>query len=649
MENYLPPKIVLFGDEDAAAMWVPFAKSMAAHGVSAMSPDSVTDIQIVRNGPECTIYIHTHMEVPYHVMVPKAAPQYGDSAYFIYLLGYAHRKEAITPAGLNLTQVEVLPGESQYGNEVHYISDGMAVLSSGITDQETIYQWQPEDFTTVMSINGAIMEDALYAKTQAGNPGGFLTDRHYVSMSRIVGMGGAIHHTITPHGVQRTNPLHPTYAAVCGHIYTDSYALRYQDHTGATQTDPALADVLYRSVNHVLTYITEGATSSFSTYLLGEDFFDIAFANSPLSTTESGDWSAITPIVWNVGNLTSIVLYRNRIANPAKVYGGTFGLVAKRISGIPPLPYAATCADLTSAAYHSFPTFSFHATDYPNPPTDYGFVVSNGVFFSWDQERVAVLLHTLAKDARNQCPVSQTETLTFGQRIHMNQVPNNLTTHDAEIWCFSVTSAGVAQKSFVYAYWSEYCEVADLPANTPRRSCGFFRTVVVAPNTVVFIFRRSISYNYGPWLLDGYFRKVSTDGGTTWGAEEKLNFSGVSQNWNWSLPKVVRLGTTSENAVLVAGYIEVEYGATSKVFKRGGVLQSEDGGLNWHMTGTAAPDLDYTADLSYVFTNGDSGVGSVHNHGCYEDGYEPSPFKHLPNYYGTARPICRDSAVDPNL
>lgn len=627
----------LIGDEEAAAAYKGLACSMYRNGLLHATPDSMTTI-LIRDGaiPSCDITVH--MDCPYHLMVPRT-DETGVNNYTVGLIGYSHRKDAIVPHGAYRSPAYGDEGMFQYGNEIRYISDGIA-LHGACVGIGSFYPAQPDSFYATVTVGGAVTEDVQNVAGRdvdnvgSSTPQGYIPQKRYFVAARVVSLQGNNTYSLVPHKVDRTDATKPIYTGLLGYSYLVSGdpVYQYQDTTLVCS---------YYEFQHRLGYVSEGKTTSeFNAYYLGDDFCD----------TVGRDWSSVFPVLWNISNGQTVMLMRKRTNDATKWFGGTFSFSLILIEGPTIIFYDLALTGLLSPYFYQS-WWSFVTTDYPNTSTQYGHMVIPGsiMFAPHDYLRMSVLMHEFGMNMKKAAVVVADGTLlTFSVRVRCHRPPTNYA-WGSELCCFAVTASGVYQRSKLFTYWAYYEYSGGEDAPVPRIVYTDLRAVYLGNNTVALFYEKQTETGTGTavWVSDGWFRIESTDNGYTWGTPAAVTFVDVDASFEWSRPLMVSAGATAATTKLIAGYMGKTISGGTKTYEQASVLLSDDGGATWTKSIAAAPTINYQADTSVTFVNGDSGVGSLHNHGSWEDGYEPSPHKHLPNFYGIPTAISRNSSGDP--
>lgn len=625
----------LVGDEEKAREYMGVAASLHSQGVSYYAPDSMTEILIHQD----TATITVHMDCPYHLMVPQTYEGDVTGLYEIGLIGYSHRKDSLVPSGMLQSSYVGYEGDFQYGNEMHYMTDGITV-SGACVGQGLATSLYPEAFEATVVVGSAVTEDVLNARhgengTGSATPQGFRPTKRYFSAVRTVGMQGQNTFGLVPHKADRTGD-NPAYTALLGYSYLASNQIdQYSGETLVTS---------YHDVQHRIGYVTEGRDgASYGAYYLADDFIAVSIP---------ADWSSCWPVMWNVSNGKTVMLHRYRINNSAKWFGGSFGLKLILVEGPAITLYDLSASPLLTG-YSYAATFSMTPEDYPDTTITYGYATNDlgypPTFAPHDYIRMGVMLFDFGLHSKKAAVVTTDGTIvTFSRRLRLHRHPTNQAV-GSKLCCFAITEYGITQLSVLATYW----DYAEFPADAgvARTDYVELRAIAISTTTILLFYDKQVETYAGSWsfVSVGWFRRVSTDGGVNWAAEEQVSFSGVAALWEWSRPRLVVDGEAVGVTRLIAGYISKTVAGATKTYADASVLLSEDGGLTWTLSPMSAPNINYQAPAGAVFVNGDAGLGTLHNHGCWEDGYEPSPHKHLPNFYGTPTAICRDSTNDAGL
>lgn len=630
----------LLGDEETAQQYTGHASHLYQMGLKYGAPNSMVEIAI--HGNVATIM--AHMDCPYHLMVPQTYQDSPEGYYEVGLIGYSHRKDAIVPSGLYQSSYVGYEGDYQYGMEVHYMTDGIAVHGACIGQGVSVTLY-PEVFDATVCVAGAVTEDVMNARhgadgTGQGAPMGFRPTKQYFAAARVVALQGENTFSVVPHKADRTDPAAPAYSALIGYSYLAS-------GTPVTQVNGSNVQVTsYFEMQHRFGYVTDGKGGpSYNAYYLGDDFCDTTYK----------EWSSCWPVIWNLSNGVSVLLHRYRINDSSKWFGGSFGLKLIRVEGPPIMLYDLSVAPLlTGYSYAS--TWSFMEADYPDTSSSYGINTyenaSPDLFVPHDHMRMTVLMFDFGINSKKAAVVTANGTLvTFSRRLRMHRAPTNQALA-SQLCCFAVTADGISQLSVLDSYWDWAEYAADsTAAGAVRKNYTGLRAIATNSTTAILFYELQLETGVGTSVFSsqGWFRRVSTNGGVTWGSAEALTFTGTSGLWEWSRPRVVVDGESVAVTRLIAGYLEKTVAGATKTYGDASVLLSDDGGLTWMKSVASAPGINYKAPAGAQFLNGDAGLGTLHNHGSWEEGYEPSPHKHLPNFYGTPTQICRDSTNDAGL
>lgn len=625
----------LLGNEEEAARWVGYAEQLHDAGMRGGSPDGLVTIDIL----DGIAHIHAEMNCPYHLIAPKGMASGG---YEIYYLGYSHRKDAITPAGVDKT-FGGSAGDALVGYDIKYISDGIAMKGAMLLADNEQQNWAAAEYDALAYIGNAVIEDVSMSRHGGGTVGGYGASGFALTMSFYFQVVNPLLFTATPHMVDRTLPDAPRYIGYIGYLHRTNTTpiIEYANTTAMTK---------YTVTNIMVAALEDGkAGADGTTYNLGVDIFaetDTSYTPDILAPANS---IATPPLIWNFTNGKSIILCRKRTTG-SYWFGGTFGYYCLRIEGNAFTAYGASSAALTTTYSYST-SFAWDSTYYPNSTTTYGVFVSggSGVFNPWDMYRMDWLLFDFQVNYGDTVATSNSELLTFASRRYCNFYPTNYT-NDARLCCFAITTTGITQKAVMLDYYSTNYATGG-GGGTPTGDkywIGRVRAACIGSNTVIVIFERT-RHDAGTLeqLGSEHLRMVSTDNGATWGTPTTVTFSGLDTNYELGNIVVVTPTGDADTAVLLASYLAKDISGSDKTYRKASILKSEDGGATWSVGATAAPDLNYTTSAFGSFPNG--GIGRLFNFGDHDDGFAPSPHRHLPTFYGTARKICRDLSVDPNL
>lgn len=628
--------IVCLGDEDRALTHFAEAEAlyMAGRVGGQLSDGTVIDIS------DGVAYVHSPFLAEYIILAPRDAGL-GDSSYFLDLYGYNHRKDAMIPEGrMNVIADYSVNGyPNNIGPEAIYISDGvMAYASLSVTTDAKPLR-DPESYVIDFGFMGATEdlqtnETAFTVQGFAGCHIGFEGTASFFSQGPYLFCANA-------YGVDRTGSA-PVYRALFGVNYQAAQSMIVDTYNSGN------SDVQYKLVSVGFLYASVGRDSAFD-YALYELAVGVMRYDDP-----GGMISSQFPVVVPLGNNRAVTLYKKRNANAAYLFGGSFAIGSTKISGTGFSQVALATTGVTGGW--------FYQTEW-----NHGTSASTTLTTTSDDVKFNYLMETLTHAASFVVPLSQDETLIVGKKVYVGYTEgtadwsNATLLGSAQLMCYSVTDTGFAEQGTVALYFDDFYDGTHPVAGG---AVTLYRHDVVGMlglglsgtdrKVVVFAHRYSATYTGSPptFAYDGLYRFYSDDSGATWGAGTQVTLDwgvdGAPPSWRFAPPKIAGFTAGGEAIVLL--------GVTFGTPVTGGteltdstMFSSSDSGLTFELSPTG------TVDLSYVLPTGSSifqpgrGMTSVQDFGNHEDGYAPSPYRHMPTYYGTPTAACRDSAADPNL
>lgn len=622
------PSLVFLGDEDRAMSHAPEALAIFHAGRKDAYLEDDTHIYTVGS----TVYIHAEFHPEFSLFTPvdiEGSP----GLYRMRRLGLEHRKDGMTPMGLysHATSSDV-SYPLKTGVELIYCADGIAFSSILNLTEPLVEKADVQNFIFSLSVLG-ITEDLLQGGSDTvSTPQGFKNANiHTYAIAAMLTQLDTLH-SVAPYGVNRAG-AYPTYTVAVGHAVHTDFALKDSAFDNGSGTD----HVKYYEVYQALTYLTAGRGISPASNSLG---LGVDVIEEDADYIVSGVFlQAPYPVVIPLGNQRVFILYRERIADGTKIFGGKFKISAYLMSG--------------SGLSFTVPSVA-GITAFLDTPAGYNCgTVGGGYTIPQDALRVQHLFESLGAASRTAVPVSQTETLIFGRK-------NKLDVATTVKWiCYSVGTTGIVEKSTPLAFFDTPDPV------TPRDQVSYdYRGAVHLGGTkvVAYFFKSTWAIGATSWSEAGMVRLLSTDDGASWGAEQLCSFTSEDDNDGMVLSeKPIYIGETAAGDSIVAlGFADRgAVDATHFVMKNAKVMTSVDDGLTFTQTHSAAGPLEFTAEGGLITSGETAIVGNYFNktngmlaltqHGTPMNGFAPSPYKHLPTYYGTAAKASRDSSNDEGL
>lgn len=622
-----PPTLVFLGDEDRARGHATKALETYYAGRKAeyLEDDTIIDVR------GDVIYVEStfHPNISIFTPVDDAA---NPGKYRLRRLGAEHRKDGMLPMGLFSVET---PSDANYPNgvglEFMYLSDGIGFCGVINAPATLVERGDQQNYILTMSILGVTEDLFQGGGTSVGTPQGFKNAiTHTYAVAPMLYADSL--YSICAYGVDRSGSA-PKYTIVAGHqAYVDGVEKQSAyNNGGGTQY------VKYYETYQALSYLTAGKGSS-----PDNNTYGLAVEVLENDTSYGGAGTFLPtphPVVIPLGNMRVFILYRERVTDATKIFGGSFRLQAYLMYGAGHSWGAPSVSGVTGfldGASHNYGTVN---ASYTVPP---------------DSLRMQRLMTSLADAARTAVPLSQDETLIFGKK-------DRLDTAVTVKWvCYSVTSTAISEKAIV----AQYHDTSDGTGRV-RFDYSYRGAVHLGGQKIAAYFLKStIPQNGSAWQEVGIVRVLSTDNGATWGNEQVCTFaSSVSNDGDVVSQRPIYIGETGNSpssSIVAVGYADrVEITANSFKMQHVKIMSSEDDGVTFVETHSSAGPLEFSAEGGVISGGGTVIVGNYFNqvngmlalceHGMPMDGFAPSPYKHLPAYYGTASKASRDNAADPNL
>ena len=627
------PVIVCYGDEDRAQAHYADAYALYQSGSPGVQLSDGTIIDIVRAGGVPIAYINSPFLCEYAVLAPRQT----EVGYQLDVYGYYHRKDAMIPQGKQIISVSYAGNGFPYfiGPEILYITDGIALKLTSCIAQSTYSRRTPVNYILSMSLMSPV-EDLQTDSNGTATVQGFMAFEGGIPLKVSWALQGDNLYSACPYGVDRTGAF-PVYRAVVGSHYEDAGTLITQYYNSGNSS------VQYSMVYPILAYISAGKGATPDG---GGNTFNSDIMVPNVSNVESAPY----PIVIPLGNNRVFILSRKWTANSSLIYGGSFSLAAYVVSGAGYSFSAASTAGITTNYYVG--------TSWNFGPTSGAAIVT-----PYDNARNWGLFDAMAESARVCLPLSNDETLIDGYRVGISAAWGKAdTTYNAQLVCFSVTSTGIAQKSVVFSFWDQFVSPGNhsiYTSNMPRHMPAVLGFCKIGSGNEAGKIYLYYTMQYAPdfntdLAWDGVKRFVSSDDGATWSAMEAVTLNLTTEAdptepaaFMLSPPKWV--GSNADgDPIIVCGYIRADTVGSDVALTKASIVSSV-GGLIFDVGNSGTADLGYILDPNGWLMHTQTGLGSLQHFGNHEDGYAPSPHRHLPNYYGTPTKICRDSSGDPNL
>lgn len=627
-----PLQTVLIGDEDLAKQYVAEANRLYEMRISGQQFDSGVRISIV-DGPSPVAYIEADYNPQTQVRALRGSA-YGE--YYIEHYGYNHRKDAMLPRGT----FSVTNSFDNIGlghpicAEVKYISDGVT-MTFVVHDDYADHSMRDTVYLVIDTVLNSLTEDFHSDMTDYGTVAGFTT----FSMALPTSCGWLYlydrFYSAHGYGVLRTGSS-PRYSGIMGFVYDGGGSLVNQTY-GTSGDKTATWKVVSPSI-----FIPWNSKTGGSDYAFINLPADIVIYNNPGHMT-----TTYYPLVFPLGNHDAMVLHRKRNANSSYIYGGTFELVATRVSGSTPSTSAASVVGVTSGYFQET---AWH----------WDLTSTNGTVLSSMDDVRSWIMMDFSAGSNCMVPLATGETLwmvyRWGIGAHFGMAPDRA--YNAQWVCISVTPGGFAQKGVVQSYWDDYAGSAMSNPNfsdTTSPRFIIYSVGVVALDTANVRFyatRMRAEGGSNQFNFDGFLVYSSGDGGATWSEPQPVVVNGrstgepdVFNGKKASPPKLIANNAGDYVIAMSLTYLNTVGGVTDQMSAT--LITSKDG-VTFETEPIGTVDISVSGAYNFAFHNPDT-LFEVMDYGNHDEGFSPSPYKHLPTYYGTASKASRDNAADPNL
>lgn len=643
-------RFTYLGDKDLARSHRHKAAMLVARGaVGTTQLHDGTTVAIVRSDAviDCTIASPMHADIA--VVVNRFA-NVQNNAYWTQFYGYNHRKDSMHPFGRwDSGRAYPAPWDLKSGPELAYISDGVYATSfnhfnssygNTIGTTETLLRE-----TQICSI----LEDRITGDADWGTSAGFKTyaDASLVSWSSFWHSSNPAN--MQPLAVNRTDPANPIYVVATANIdLMDNFAYSYVYGTGATWK--------YAKTKVFVQVHSVGKNSAGQSggFYVADDIMYWGDSNSTYG--EASFSNPAPPIVLPLGNHRVVVLSRHATPSAGKKFGYTFGYQCKIVDslGIPAGVFTSNgvCSDLTLNAYMAGSSWHYGTEN------DGGAGVTGKPDGPTDSLRDFYFMRFLEDSSRLAFPLTDNETLFAGYHSYMASHWDLVADQawDSEIVCLSATGSGVAQKGVIFKYydadrgidpaWHPYYTSVTIPVYR----VAFLGMCYGGAANVVFCYL-SI-FEYSPIILPNtkIKRFKSVDGGATWDAGTNISIDNPSDGYNaYFLRTPTWLGNDP-----VTGKAKIAFGYTranvpinlNTEYKQVAIQVSVDDGITFTRGPFTTQDADFTLYFGFRVPGRVRGDSVLLDCGNAIDGFRPSPYRHLPTYYGAISPASRDNTND---
>lgn len=653
MEKPLSPTIVLRGNEDHAQQLVPRALNMYQQGVAReyFEDDSLITIA------DGVITIETTHHAPIQLFSPLDydEPGAGTYAYKLWLLGCAHRKDAmLTAAEYSIVSSTY---EAQFpvdvGPELIYMSDGVAYVGHAAMWEEATQLRSYKSFIGMFGVTG-ITEDSISEGTNTiVGPSGVANAITEVSCLGCEQQQSDNLYSACCYGTDRTDPLRPKYRFIVGcSIHTDATMVTDTWYYKKEAEGPVFSgQIRYYVGEQVFIYVTaqQGEAPTAYYYSLGYDVFvkdkdgDTSLPPGFEDYTMPGN--GVFPVIIPLGNQRVFIVYRKRIDDTTQILGGRFQLFGKVVSGMGMTQTDANIEALKEkwSATALSVGWSFGAKGTPEDGGGGGWPTIDN-----DEANMWWCIESLAVRARYAVPISQDETLVISTLATWEEdypPGSNIPAPWSQV-CWSFTPTGVTKKSTLVVYGGH-------DQSNPQRPIDYFfephGAVHGSAQNVYVLFER---YAWtGTWVNQGPMLFTSTDDGATWDSGQFVTMTNDEDSTGtyYLSSQLLYLGrnATDTGDVLSIGYADTAQVTGAREIKNPKLMTSEDSGVTWTAQKSGGAGRQYTWPNGYYLYHTSRGLCSAHLTGDAVDGFEPSPYRHLPTYYGTPTKACR-TFTEPN-
>lgn len=654
-ETKNPPTITLLGDEDRASLLV--AKALQLYDSGAVGAYVEDDSIITVSGNNVTIETTHH--APMSIFSPLDTPGGSAGQYDLWLLGSSHRKDAMLTAArygiVPSTYAAQFPAD--IGPELIYMTDGVVFVGHGAAEETTSAIRTFTQFIAMLGIAGVTEDNMGEGSMTAVGPSRIENALVELSCAGSEQQQGDNLYSACCYGVDRTtDPTKPRYRFVVGcSLHVDAVektASWYWDDSGTIRTGQAH----YYDIENAFVYLTaqEGAEPTAYYYSLGYDIavkdMDGNLSIAPGFTTEwyggSGfEFNGCFPVVIPLGNQRVFIIYRKKTTNTNKVFGGTFYLYGKVVSTMSMTQTDVSVAALLGKLTADTQTNGWDFCDVGDPSTGGG-----GGRPVYDHDAITMwwIMENMAVRGRSAIPISQDETLMISLEAGWDQhdPPGSANPSPWYQVCYSFTSTGVTKKSTLTAGYNGHDPTRGLALDYFYE---FHGSCHGSAQNVYVLFKR-FAYISSAWVDQGPLLFTSDDDGTTWDGGQFVTMTNdddstgtyyLSANLLYIGPKLDIDGAPTGNDILCIGYGDTSAVTGATEIKNPKLMTSEDSGVTWTASKSGGAGRVYTWLNGYYLYHTSRGLCSVHLTGDAVDGFEPSPYRHLPTYYGTPGKQCR--------
>lgn len=660
MKERSQPNIILLGDEDRASLSISKARSLYFAGHNGAYTEDDTVIQITGN----VVTIETTHHAPMSIFSPL--DNLNGVGYYLWLLGCSHRKDAM----LTAAQYTIRPSNyevdfpNDVGAELIYMTDGVAFCGHAAFSSTAAYirTYVPLvgmfGFTTITEDN---IKESTGGFVGVGRIEGALTE---ISCCAGEQQQGDNYYSVVPYGVDRTDPLAPKYRFTVGCLLNtggqqSATFYRMKDVGGVPTVVTCTAH--YHDASPILVYITgqRGQAPTAFYYDFGDEiiFDDIDYQyDSPDDGFKPYIMAhnAPFPVLIPLGDKRVFMVYRKKDgADSSLMFGYKFNIFGKVISGMTMTQTDAN-VDALKVEMSSLNAFPLGTVGTPGaggggPYTDLTTTIGNDINTQY------WITETLAVGARSAIPVSQDETLVIAFEGQWEPwIPagdENGTLRTVRQVCYSFTSTGVTKKGTLVEYYGHW------PQRPAKDYFYEFHGACHGSGQNVYALFERYAWSGSVWNHQGVYLFSSSDNGTTWTGPTSVtlrnddadqtvipNSTADGANTVYFLSsQLVYIGRNAADTgdVLCIGMADFEIVTGARKLKNPKLLSSEDSGLNFQAYKSGGAGREYTWVNGSIVPHSSRGLCAVQLTGDAVDGFEPSPYRHLPTYYGTPTKVCR--------
>lgn len=650
------PTISLLGDEDRASLLV--SKALRLYDSGAVGTYEEDDSIITVRGDNITIEASHH--APMSIFSPLDTLGGTVGQYDLWLLGASHRKDAMLTAAKYFVVASSYAAQfpRAIGPELIYMTDGIAFVGHAAAESATSVLRTYTQFVGMFGFCGVTEDNIGEGQGDVVGPGRVANAIAELSCAGSEQQQGDNLYSACCYGVDRTtDPDKPRYRFIVGcSLHTDATektSTWYFNDLGTIKPGQAH----YYDINNVFVYLTgqKDAAPTAYYYSLGYDMaiseIDYDTTAAPGFTSEAYPWNGVFPVVIPLGNQRVFIVYRKKTTDTTKVFDGTFNLYGKVVSTM-----SMTQADVGVDALKVKLTADAQTNGW-NFGTK-GDAVNGG--FSgrpvYDHDAITMwwVMENMAVRARNAVPVSQDETLMISLEAGWDQhdPPGSANPSPWYQVCYSFTSTGVTKKSTLTAGYNGHDPTRGLALDYFYE---FHGSCHGSAQNVYVLFKR-FAYISSAWVDQGPLLFKSDDDGATWDSGTFVTMTNdadstgtywLSSQMLYIGPKLDADGAPTGDDILCIGYADTEAVTGATEIKNPKLMTSEDSGLTWTASKSGGAGRVYTWQNGYYLYHTSRGLCSVHLTGDAVDGFEPSPYRHLPTYYGTPTKACR-TFTEPN-